>query len=77
MSVAPSFAALFSGKLAGRIPSALRQLGFGMVFEYCAEGASYITEKSFSADEKGTICTACPAVVTYIEKYRTGNFWIF
>ena len=69
VSVAPSFAALFSGKLAGRIPSALRQLGFGMVFE-TAEGASYITGKSFSADEKGTICTACPAVVTYIEKYR-------
>ncbi len=69
VSVAPSFAALFSGRLASRLPSAMRQLGFDMVFE-TAEGASYITGKSFSADEKGTICTACPAVVSYIEKYK-------
>ncbi len=69
VSIAPSFAALFSGKLAARLPSALRQLGFNMVFE-TAEGASYITDKSFAKSEKGTICTACPVVVSYIEKYK-------
>ena len=68
-SVAPSFAALFSGDLAGRLPSALRRLGFDKVFE-AAEGASLVAEKSFAADEKGILCTACPAVVSYVEKYK-------
>jgi iron only hydrogenase large subunit-like protein len=67
-SVAPSFAAVYSGSLANRLPSLLRGLGFKYVSE-TAEGANYITARSFEKDQKGTICTACPAVVNYIEKY--------
>lgn len=68
-SIAPSFAALFSGGLAGRLPSALRLLGFHHVSE-TAEGAKYITDKSLSPKQQGSLCTACPAVVNYIEKYK-------
>jgi uncharacterized Fe-S cluster-containing protein len=68
-SIAPSFAALYSGPLLKRLPSALRQLGFRFVSE-TAEGAKYITEKSFVPDHNGCICTACPVVVNYVEKYQ-------
>ena len=67
-SVAPSFAALFPGSLSNRLPSALRQLGFDYVCE-TAEGAKYITDKSFEKPITGNICTACPAVVTLVEKH--------
>lgn len=69
VSVAPSFAALFSGGLSNRLPSALRLLGFQHIAE-TAEGAKYVAEKSLSPEEQGSICTACPAVVNYIEKYK-------
>jgi len=69
-SVAPSFAAMFPGALSRRIPSALRQIGFKYVSE-TAEGAKYVTEQSFAAPQKGSICTACPAVVNLIEKYHS------
>jgi iron only hydrogenase large subunit-like protein/uncharacterized Fe-S cluster-containing protein len=68
-SVAPSFAALYSASLTKRFPGLLRRLGFRYVAE-TAEGAEYITEKSFAPGETGSICTACPAVVKYAEKYR-------
>ena len=68
-SVAPSFAAVYSGPLTSRLPSALRQLGFRHVTE-TAEGAKYITEKSFEQGQNGNICTSCPAVVNYVEKYQ-------
>jgi iron only hydrogenase large subunit-like protein/uncharacterized Fe-S cluster-containing protein len=68
-SIAPSFAAMFPGALSRRIPSALRQLGFKYVSE-TAEGAKYVTEQSFTTPQKGSICTACPAVVNFIEKYH-------
>jgi len=67
-SVAPSFAAIYGGNVASRLPSALRLLGFKHVSE-TAEGAKYITEKSFASDCSGSICTACPAVVNYVEMY--------
>jgi iron only hydrogenase large subunit-like protein/uncharacterized Fe-S cluster-containing protein len=69
-SVAPSFAAMFPGAFSRRIPSALRQLGFKYVSE-TAEGAKYVTEQSFITPQKGSICTACPAVVNLIEKYHS------
>jgi iron only hydrogenase large subunit-like protein len=69
-SVAPSFAARFPGVLSRRIPSALRQLGFKYVCE-TAEGAKYVTEQSFTTPQKGSICTACPAIVNFIEKYHS------
>ena len=68
-SVAPSFAAAFGDGAAGRLPAMLRGLGFRHVAE-TAEGAKYITEKSFGRGVPGNVCTACPAVVNYIEKYR-------
>ncbi len=68
-SVAPSFPALFSGWRSSRLPSALRKLGFGCVSE-TAEGAKLVAEKAFGARGQGSICTACPAVVNYIEKYK-------
>jgi iron only hydrogenase large subunit-like protein len=68
-SVAPSFAAVFNGWRSTRLPSALRQLGFNQVSE-TAEGAMLVTEEILKCKEKGSICTACPAVVNYIEKYR-------
>lgn len=69
VSVAPSFAAVFDGWRSMRLPSALRRLGFHYVSE-TAEGAKLVTEESLRNKEKGNICTACPAVVNYIEKYR-------
>jgi uncharacterized Fe-S cluster-containing protein len=71
-SVAPSFAALFPGPLAFKLPSALRTLGFSLVAETAA-GAEFITERSFEENggsAKGTICSTCPAVTSYVEKYR-------
>ncbi len=69
VSVAPSFAAVFSGWRASRLPSALRRLGFSTVSE-TAEGALLVAEQTVSCHGDGSICTACPAVVSYIEKYR-------
>lgn len=69
VSVAPSFPAIFSGWRTTRLPSALRQLGFSYVSE-TAEGAALVTQRSFDGAQPGSICTACPAVVNYIEKYR-------
>lgn len=68
-SVAPSFVAVFGKESATRFPSALRRLGFHHVCE-TAEGAKYITDKSFLPQTPGSICTACPAVVNYIEQYK-------
>jgi len=68
-SIAPSFAAMFPSALSRRLPSALRQLGFKFVSE-TAEGAKYVTDQSFASPQKGSICTACPAVVNLIEKYH-------
>ncbi len=68
-SVAPSFAAVFDGWRASRLPSALRRLGFQYVSE-TAEGALLVTEETLKHTDEGSICSACPAVVNYIEKYR-------
>ncbi|MDR1630844.1 MAG: 4Fe-4S binding protein [Oscillospiraceae bacterium] len=68
-SVAPSFVAVFGKELASRFPSALRRLGFHHVCE-TAEGAKYVTDKSFMPETAGSICTACPAVVNYVEQYK-------
>jgi iron only hydrogenase large subunit-like protein/uncharacterized Fe-S cluster-containing protein len=68
-SVAPSFPALFSGWRSLRLPSALRRLGFSFISE-TAEGAQLVAEKAFKDRGNCNICTACPAVVNYIEKYR-------
>jgi len=46
-SIAPAFAAMFPAVLRRRLPSALRKLGFRYVAE-TAEGAKYVTDKSFN-----------------------------
>lgn len=77
VSLAPSFVAAFPLKDSRKMPSALKKLGFQYVSE-TAEGAQYVTEKSFhkfQTDQAGQtrqtgISSACPAVVSYIEKYR-------
>ncbi len=68
-SVAPSFAALFDGWKALRLPAALRMLGFSHVSE-TAEGAEQVSIRSVEKKNVASICTACPSVVNYIEKYR-------
>jgi iron only hydrogenase large subunit-like protein len=68
-SVAPSFAAVFDGWRASRLPAALRRLGFRCVSE-TAEGALLVAEETVRNRDKGTISTACPAVVNFIAKYR-------
>lgn len=68
-TVAPSFAAVYSGWRAARIPAALRLLGFSSVSE-TAEGAKAIADLSVQKDQPGSITTCCPAIINYIEKYR-------
>jgi iron only hydrogenase large subunit-like protein/PAS domain-containing protein len=70
-SLAPSFVAEFSGWQRGRVASALRQLGFAHVAE-TAVGAWYCAQETAAAMQPGgaCVCTACPAVVNFVEKYR-------
>jgi iron only hydrogenase large subunit-like protein len=72
VSLAPSFAGVFEPWQYARIPSALRALGFEYVAE-TAVGAYLVAQKTASCAEDApriSICTACPAVVTYVEKYE-------
>ena len=71
-SVDPSFAAVFPGFRAARVPAALRMLGFAHVSE-AAEGAERVAAESARlAKANGVACitSACAAVVSYIEKYK-------
>jgi PAS domain S-box-containing protein len=72
-SVAPSFAAALPEFQRHRLASALRQLGFAYVGE-TAIGAYHTAAQTAAvvAAQPGRrhICTACPAVVRYVERYR-------
>lgn len=71
-SVAPSFAGSYSKWQAARVPSILRMLGFNLVYE-TSEGALHtaVASTDYAAVSKGcSYCTACPAVVNYVEKYK-------
>ena len=68
-SVDPSYVAFFRGRSYMFLPSALRMLGFAHVRE-AAEGAKYITDKSFESGQTGNVCTICAAFVNYAEKYK-------
>lgn len=72
VSIAPSFVSVYLPWQTLRIPSALRMLGFSHIGE-TAVGAFYTAKESRKYIEKhpdkSHICTACPAVVSYIEKY--------
>lgn len=75
-SIAPSFAAVYSDWKQKRIASALRKLGVSYVGE-TAIGAYHVaddTAKIVAAQKnKSHICTACPAVVSYVEHYDQKN----
>lgn len=72
-SIAPSFAAVFSPWERKRLPSALRKLGFSFVGE-TAVGAFPVAMKTAECISQSItdshVCTACPAVVSYVEHYR-------
>lgn len=70
-SIAPAFAAEFAGWRRRRLVSALRKLGFMHVSE-TAIGAWHSARETAQCLKcgKGSVCTACPAVVNYVEKYR-------
>jgi iron only hydrogenase large subunit-like protein len=72
-SVAPSLASVFSHWEQKRLPSVLRRLGFGFVAETAA-GAFHVARNVAQWVENNPqasfICSACPAVVSYIEKYK-------
>ncbi len=73
VSIAPSYAAVFPDWQRKRLASALRKLGF----DYIAETAigAYLSAKktveyTSAKCDMPHICTACPAVVNYVEKYN-------
>jgi len=70
VSLAPSFAAFYSDWQRRRIASALRHLGFIHVAE-TATGAWHVAKESLKLrfSDRPSICTACPAVVSLVEKY--------
>lgn len=72
-SVAPSFAAVFTEWERKRLPSALRKLGFSYVAE-TAIGAYHVAHKTSELvaanPTRSHVCTACPAAVTYVERYQ-------
>lgn len=75
-SVAPSFAAVFSPPEQRRLATALRKLGFNYVAETAIgayEVARATAEQVAQAPDQIQICTACPAVVNYVEQYRPAN----
>lgn len=73
VSVAPTYRALYQGWEQKRLAAALKVLGFHRV-EETAIGASIAShEARQKVDEsKANMCSFCPSLVTYIEKYRHG-----
>ena len=72
-SLAPSFAAVFPRWQQRRLASGLRRLGFSYVGE-TAIGAYQVARQTAALanahPESACVCTACPAVVRYVERYR-------
>ena len=75
-SIAPSFAAVFTDWEQKRLASALRRLGFASVSE-TAIGAYHVAHKTAEIvaahRDRSHICSSCPAVVSYIERYDPGR----
>lgn len=73
VSIAPSFVSVFTEWESKCLPSALRRLGFTHVAE-TAIGAYHVAEKTAeiiaAQPNRSHICTACPAIVRYIEHYE-------
>lgn len=75
-SLAPSFPAEFEAWELKRLPSALRRLGFTHVSE-TAVGAYFSALKTrellAEEPERTVFCSACPALVNYVEMYRPAD----
>jgi len=73
VSLAPSFAAAFPAWQHGRLVSALRRLGFAYIGE-TAIGAAHVAQATAKIvhqhSNRSHLCTACPAVVSYVERYQ-------
>jgi PAS domain S-box-containing protein len=72
-SIAPSFASVFTAWQRQRLPSALRRLGFCYVGETAIGAYQVACQTAVAAaarPEYSMICSACPAVVRYVELYR-------
>ena len=71
-SVAPSFAGYLKPSEQNRLAGALRRLGFSFVAETAAGAyrSAIKTAEIVEADSDSPhICSACPSVVSYVEKY--------
>ena len=73
ISIAPSFVSTFEEWECKFLPSALRQLGFSYISE-TSIGAYQVACQTAdivrNAPDSTHICTACPALVSYVEKYE-------
>jgi len=72
ISIAPSYVSYYSQWLRSRLPSALRACGFSYVAETASAAQltadathTYIKENA----KKNHLCSACPAVVSYVVNY--------
>ncbi len=74
-TVAPSFAGVYGDVMGFRLPAALRKLGFYKIEETSigADAAAKKSREKINSGECGGVCSACPAVVSYIEKYMSDN----
>jgi iron only hydrogenase large subunit-like protein/uncharacterized Fe-S cluster-containing protein len=73
VSVAPSFAAYFGLERSRRLPEALHRLGFAYAGETSIGAYPVALATAEHANRSGagaSICTACPAVVNYVEQYE-------
>jgi len=76
VSIAPSFASVYSGWKQSRIPSALRVAGFSFISQTSigAYQVAYHTAKHIEKNpDQMHVCSSCPVVVSYIEKYSTDH----
>lgn len=72
VSLAPSFAAIFSEWQRARLASALRRLGFSYIGQ-TSRGAYQVAQATYRSalNNRGTcVATACPALVNYVQRYR-------
>jgi iron only hydrogenase large subunit-like protein len=77
-SIAPSFPSFYNEKQLLKIPSILRKLGFWKILNtsetvenVIEETLSYVDKNDNRYNENKNICTACPVVVNYVEKYKS------
>ena len=74
-SIAPSFSGVYSDGNSAKIPEALRKLGFYKVEETSigADASAKRSREKIDNNECGGVCSACPAIVSYVEKYMSDH----